>query len=43
MYQKLLIDSALEYRVTEDIKNIFLSNGINFEFCENNTDIEQNT
>ena len=43
MYQKLLIDSALEYRVTEDIKNIFLSNGINFEFCENNTDIEQKT
>lgn len=43
MYQKLLIDSALEYRVTEDIKNIFLNNGINFEFCENNTDIEQNT
>ena len=43
MYQKLLIDSALEYRVTEDIKNIFLKNGINFEFCENNTDIEQNT
>ena len=43
MYQKLLIDSALEYRVTEDIKNIFLSNGINFEFYENNTDIEQNT
>ena len=30
MYQKLLIDSALEYRVTEDIKNIFLNNGINF-------------
>ena len=25
MYQKLLIDSALEYRVTEDIKNIFLN------------------
>ena len=23
MYQKLLIDSALEYRGTEDIKNIF--------------------
>ena len=43
MYQKLLIDSALEYRVTEDIKNIFLNNGINFEFCENNTDKEQNT
>ena len=43
MYQKLLIDSALEYRVTEDIKNIFLKNGINFEFCENNIDIEQNT
>lgn len=43
MYQKLLIDSALEYRVTEDIKNIFLKNGINFEFCENNKDIEQNT
>lgn len=43
MYQKLLIDSALEYRVTEDIKNIFLSNGINFEFCENNTGIKQNT
>lgn len=43
MYQKLLIDSALEYRVTEDIKNIFLKNGINFEFSENNTDIEQNT
>lgn len=43
MYQKLLIDSALEYRVTENIKNIFLKNGINFEFRENNTDIEQNT
>lgn len=43
MYQKLLIDSALKYRVTEDIKNIFLKNGINFEFCENYTDIEQNT
>ena len=43
MYQKLLIDSALEYRVTEDIKNIFLNNGINFEFCENNTGIKQNT
>ena len=23
MYQKLWIDSALEYRITEDIKNIF--------------------
>lgn len=43
MYQKLLIDSALEYRITEDIKNIFFKNGINFEFYENNTDIEQNT
>ena len=43
MYQKLLIDSALEYRVTEDIKNIFLKNGINFELCENNIDIELNT
>lgn len=43
MYQKLLIDVGLKHRVTEDIKNIFLNNGINFEFCENNAIIKQNT
>lgn len=43
MYQKLLIDSALKDKITEDIANIFFNNGIKFEFCENNNALEQNT
>ena len=43
MYQKLLIDSALKDKITEDIENIFFNNGIKFEFCENDNALEQNT